>query len=117
MDLGDEAINGAIVNIGSSEARWEVSKEDLKRVRSYFRALGDSVRLRIVIQLSVTGEMGVSRLGKALRVSQPLVSWHLRKLRKVGLVRIRKKGRQVYCSLDREKFKYYRRWLADILAL
>lgn len=114
--MGNEAINGAIVGIEPFEARRKVSKEDLKDARSYFRALGDRVRLRIIIQLSVAGEMGVSRLGKALRVSQPLVSWHLRKLRKVGLVRIRKAGRQVYCSLDKEKFEHYQRWLTDILA-
>ncbi len=115
--MGNEAINGAVVGrMELSEAKRRVSKEALKEARSYFRALGDSVRLRIIIQLSAVGEMGVSRLGKALRVSQPLVSWHLRKLRKVGLVRIRKEGRQVYCSLDKEQFEYYQRWLADILA-
>ncbi len=114
--MRDEAINGAAAGIEPSEAQWEISKKDLKEARAYFRALGDYARLRILIKLSEAGEMNVSRLGKALKISQPLVSWHLRKLRKVGLVRIRKAGRQVYCSLDKKKFEHYQRWLADILA-
>ena len=38
-------------------------------------------------------------------MSQPLVSWHLRKLRRAGLVYTRREGRQVYCSLDKDRYQ------------
>jgi DNA-binding transcriptional ArsR family regulator len=35
-------------------------------------------------------------------LSQPLVSWHLRRLRAAGLVHTRRNGRETICSLGRE---------------
>ena len=91
------------------------SRESLKELRSFFKALSDRVRLRIVQELARGGEMRVSELASAVRISQPLVSWHLPRLKKVGLVRVRKEGRQRYCSLDREKLRYYRHLFARLL--
>lgn len=88
---------------------------EVRELRQYFRALGDTLRLRLVRELATRGEMSVSQLVAALRVSQPLVSWHLGPLKRVGLVRIRRAGRQVYCSLDRALLKYYQDLLATFL--
>jgi ArsR family transcriptional regulator len=44
--------------------------------------------------------MTVTALARALRVSQPLISFHLRPLRLLGLVQVRRAGREVYCSLN-----------------
>ncbi len=72
----------------------------LRELAALFKALGDRSRLRVVQHLARSGETTVSELGRALRISQPLMSWHLRILRKAGLVRTQKLGRQVYCTLD-----------------
>jgi len=40
-----------------------------------------------------------------LHLSQPLVSWHLRKLRRAGLIEMRRAGRLVHCSLNFESFR------------
>jgi ArsR family transcriptional regulator, arsenate/arsenite/antimonite-responsive transcriptional repressor len=40
-----------------------------------------------------------------LGLSQPLVSWHLRKLRRSGIIRTRRNGRQVLCSLNRNRYQ------------
>jgi ArsR family transcriptional regulator len=88
---------------------------EARELRQYFRALSGPLRLRLVHELAMQGEMGVSQLVTTLRVSQPLVSWHLSFLKRVGLVRIRRAGRQVYCSLDRHRFKYYESLLAIFL--
>ncbi|UCC76003.1 MAG: helix-turn-helix transcriptional regulator, partial [Anaerolineales bacterium] len=50
--------------------------------------------------LAESGEMTVTELARALHVSQPLVSFHLRPLRLIGLVQVRRAGRQAYCSLN-----------------
>jgi DNA-binding transcriptional ArsR family regulator len=44
--------------------------------------------------------MTVTELARALHVSQPLVSFHLRPLRLIGLVQVRRAGREAYCSLN-----------------
>lgn len=71
---------------------------------SHFSALANPTRLRIVETLAReahgASEVKVSDLAVALRMSQPRISWHLSLLRRGGVVRQRKEGRAVYCSLD-----------------
>jgi ArsR family transcriptional regulator len=68
-------------------------------------ALSDPSRFRIIHELAMHGETKVSDLADIVRVSQPLLSWHLRKLRRAGLIITRKDGRQVLCSLDRAQLR------------
>jgi DNA-binding transcriptional ArsR family regulator len=88
---------------------------ELREVRGYFKALSGITRLQIVKQLANTEELSVSELAVALRLSQPLVSWHLSGLRKAGLVKVRREGRQVFCSLDRERLRQYQQSFAQLL--
>jgi ArsR family transcriptional regulator len=87
----------------------------LKELREYYRALSDSARLRILEQLSHR-EQTVSELARGLRMSQPLVSWHLRKLGQIGLVRMRKDGREVRCSLNRTRLAEFERTFNSLIA-
>jgi ArsR family transcriptional regulator len=81
-----------------------VGWQDVTELRAVLRALGEDVRLNIMHQLAAQPETNVTDLVAALGVSQPLVSWHLRKLRRAGLVRTMRRGREVYCSLDGARF-------------
>jgi ArsR family transcriptional regulator len=89
----------------------------MQDVSSYFRALADRKRWLIVRSLAQHGELTVTDLGKQLRLSQPLISWHLRMLRKANIVKTRRVGRQVWCSLDREALETYERRIDKILGL
>ena len=73
---------------------------DWRELKLMTKALGDIARLTIVYHLARQAEITVTALTILLGLSQPLVSWHLRKLRRAGLIRTRRRGRQVYCSLD-----------------
>jgi ArsR family transcriptional regulator len=73
---------------------------ELREMARYFHALKDILRLRILVTLAGSGEMTVTELARTLGVSQPLVSFHLRPLRVLGLVQVRRAGREVYCSVD-----------------
>lgn len=86
-----------------------------KDLTKCFKALSDSARLRIVAQLAASGELNVSELVEALEVSQPLISWHLRQLEKVGLVEVRREGRQAYCSLNWGRLRRYLREFTEVL--
>ena len=74
---------------------------DYRELRAYHRALADTTRLRILGEVGRRPQVSVSDLSLALAVTQPLVSWHLRILRRAGLVVTRRQGRQVLCSVNR----------------
>jgi ArsR family transcriptional regulator len=86
-----------------------------RELRVYFKALADIRRMRMVAELSHSPEISVKELCIRLRASQPLVSWHLRVLVRCGLVRTRKQGRQVFCSLNRSAFSSYQERLEQLL--
>jgi ArsR family transcriptional regulator len=86
-------------------------------LETYFRVLADKKRFRIVQYLASHDEVPVTALGAALRLSQPLISWHLRRLRRTGLVSTRRSGRQVLCSLNRTSFCRYQEKLSEMLDL
>ena len=75
-------------------------EEELRDVARFFYALKDRLRLRILVSLARAGEMTVTELARDLHISQPLVSFHLRPLRLLGLVEVRRAGREAYCSLN-----------------
>ena len=78
---------------------------DWRELKLMMKALADVPRLTIVYHLAHQDEVTVTELSELLRISQPLVSWHLRRLRRAGLVETRRTGRQVYCSLNRQRFQ------------
>lgn len=66
-----------------------------------FQALGDASRVKIVWLLS-NGERHVGGLTELMQMTQPAVSHHLRTLRNLRLVKVRKAGRAAFYSLDDE---------------
>lgn len=92
-------------------------RDGMQEVFPYYRSMADRKRLQIVQYLAQHDEAPVTELGRELRLSQPLVSWHLSLLRKAGIVRTRKEGRQVLCSLNRDRLEAYHRRLASLLGI
>jgi ArsR family transcriptional regulator, arsenate/arsenite/antimonite-responsive transcriptional repressor len=91
--------------------------QDYTELEKLTRALADKVRLNIVrILANSQQEVNVTDLTQHLLISQPLVSWHLAILRRNGLVRTRRQGRQVYCSLDVARCQQSLRQLEDVVS-
>jgi len=89
-----------------------VSERELKAL---CRAVGDVSRTRMIRYLAGQREVSVSDLADRLVLSQPLASWHLRILKRAGIVTTRKDGRQVYCALDRRRIAQFQEALADLI--
>lgn len=87
----------------------------LKELKEYYRVLADAARLRILEQLA-RRELTVSELARGLRMSQPLVSWHLRRLVRAGLIKMRREGREVRCSINRHRLQEYEREFESLLS-
>lgn len=87
--------------------------QDLRTMAIIHKALADPTRLRIVARLAQE-DGTISDLMRHVDLSQPLVSWHVRRLRVAGIVQTRRSGRETVCSLGREALS---RFHAQELAL
>jgi ArsR family transcriptional regulator len=79
-----------------------LTDEDAERTAAVFKALAEPARVRIVNLLARSSEpVCVCELTPALRLSQPTVSHHLKKLLEAGLLHREQRGVWAYYSLDR----------------
>ena len=90
--------------------------DDLRELRHFHKVLADVNRLRI-LRLLGDGPATVTELIDRVGLSQPLVSWHLGKLREVGLVSARRQGREIVHSLVPEAFDAFAVQEARVLGL
>lgn len=88
---------------------------DWRDLRTYFRAMADPRRIRMVAEIAATPGISVKEICLRLRASQPLVSWHLRVLVRCGLVTTRRQGRLVLCAVHRPAFAAYEARLEQLL--
>lgn len=94
-----------------------IPPNQLREYARFFYALKDPLRLRILLVLARAGEMTVTELTRAVRVSQPLVSWHLGRLRAAGLVRVERDGRIARYSAALDKIHHLLGSFDDLLTL
>ncbi|HET7828949.1 MAG TPA: metalloregulator ArsR/SmtB family transcription factor [Candidatus Limnocylindrales bacterium] len=80
--------------------------DDLRELRRFHKTLADVNRLRICRVLA-DRPATVTELIEAVGLSQPLVSWHLGKLREVGLVRAQRHGRETVHTIVPEAFAQF----------
>ncbi len=85
-----------------SKVKKQMMDDDIVTELSYvFKTLGDKTRIKILYALSKS-ELCVCDISAVLGMSMSAVSHQLRVLRSMRLVRYRKKGKEVYYSLDDE---------------
>jgi DNA-binding transcriptional ArsR family regulator len=75
-----------------------------------FNAIAEPQRRRILTLLQA-GERPVNDVARALRITQPRASKHLRVLREVGLVRVRGAGQQRLYRLDARGLQPIHEWV------
>ena len=84
--------------IRSTIATMVDQPDDLRDLRLFHKALADVNRLRIVRRLG-DGPATVTELIDHVGLSQPLVSWHVGRLRAAGIVETSRNGRETLCSI------------------
>ena len=98
-----DTLSPSPAHIRSTIATIVDQPDDLRALRHFHKALADVNRLRIVQRLA-SGAATVTELIDHVGLSQPLVSWHLGKLRAAGIVSTRRSGRETVCSIVPESF-------------
>ena len=81
-----------------------LSQSSLRELKAFHHALASVTRIRVMQALANEGEQPVSSLVRKMQISQPLMSWHLRRLTQAGIVTTTRVGREVICAFDRERF-------------
>lgn len=76
-----------------------------------FNAIAEAKRREIMDVLARVGECAVGELVGLMRLPQPTVSKHLGVLRKVGLVGVRKRGRERVYRLQAEELQAVHYWV------
>ncbi len=75
-------------------------------MRLVHKTLADVNRLRIIRRLAASPAT-VTELIEHVGLSQPLVSWHIGRLRVAGLVETRRNGRETVCVLRPEAWEAF----------
>jgi len=101
--VGAVSLSPSPARVRSTIAAAVAQPEDLRQLRVFHKALADVNRLRIVRRLA-DGDATVTELTDHVGLSQPLVSWHLGRLRAAGVVETRRQGRETVCRLRGEVF-------------
>ncbi|MFE2432698.1 ArsR/SmtB family transcription factor [Streptomyces sp. NPDC059373] len=83
---------------GTSRLRQAAASPELGPA-DVFKALGDPVRWSIVSQVAAVDELAASTLEDTLEVSKPTISYHTKILVQVGLLAVRKEGRNFFYTL------------------
>jgi ArsR family transcriptional regulator len=102
--------------IRSTIASAVVQPNDLRELRLVHKTLADVNRLRIIRRLA-EAEASVAELVAQVGLSQPLVSWHIGRLRAAGLVTTKRMGRETVCRLVPEAFEAFAARQAAVLGL
>ena len=80
-----------------------LSDDEAEATAELFKALADPARVRIVNLLATAGEaVCACNLYEPVRLTQPTVSHHLKKLVDVGLLEREQRGKWAYFSLKRD---------------
>lgn len=95
----------AILRVKNQEKLNKENNMNVERAKNFakiFEILGSKVRLKI-LRIIINEEKCVNFLSKKLKLSQPTISYHLRLLLNLGLVKQSKTAQWVRYSLNKEK--------------
>ena len=92
------------VNTMVTKRKSDTNSEIYERQARICKAFAHPGRLQI-LDLLGDGEMGISELQSALGISKTGMSQHVAILKSVGVIRTRRNGKQIYCSLAMREVK------------
>jgi DNA-binding transcriptional ArsR family regulator len=111
----NDAGRGQTLRVGGSAARCELTNDELQSAAFLAKSLSDGNRLKILLLIS-NGRKSVSAIVEALDLSQPLVSHHLKELKRSLMVKVEREGPFVYYELADERILTALQILSEVAA-
>ncbi|MGB5159240.1 ArsR/SmtB-type metalloregulator TsoR [Desulfobacterium sp. N47] len=93
--------------------QYQLDNDHLQSAAFLAKSLSDSNRLRILLLIS-TEKKSVSAIVEELDLSQPLVSHHLKELKRSLLVKVEREGPFIYYELSDARILDVLRILSDV---
>jgi len=90
------------------------NNKDIPLLADFLRIISEENRLKIICFLQ-SGEQCVCKIWQFLELPQNLISHHLKVLRDFNLLNSRKKGLNVYYSINKEELENYKEVLLKVL--
>jgi ArsR family transcriptional regulator, arsenate/arsenite/antimonite-responsive transcriptional repressor len=87
-----------------------LKQKSLEHILIGFHALSDSIRLDI-LELLKSQELCVCELCDKLKINQSKLSFHLKNLKKAGLILSRQEGKWIYYRLNSPQFLLLEQYL------
>lgn len=83
-----------------------LARESAEQMSELLKAVADPTRLQILAMIAASDqqEACVCNLTEPLKLTQPTISHHLKKLSEVGLISRERRGTWVWYSLDRDRW-------------
>lgn len=95
--------------------RNSIAGTELLNSAPLFAALGDAIRLRLVVRLCDEGSASIRALTTGTGVTRQAITKHLRVMQDSGLVRSTKRGRERLWQLNQHRLQDARRHL-DVIS-
>lgn len=103
-----------MIDVQCLDPQVRTLRDHLRASTEMLNALSDPARQDLV-QVLARGELNAGQIAARFSLSRPTVSHHLGILRRAGLVRARKQGKEVYYRLDKERIVTTLQALLDCL--
>ncbi len=91
-------------DVVESTIKGMLEEDTFNKLAEFFKILGDTTRVKILFALD-RNEMCVCDIANVLNMSKSSISHQLGTLRRSGIVKCRKAGKEVYYMLDDEHVK------------
>jgi DNA-binding transcriptional ArsR family regulator len=111
--FNDNVDKDAAVRNDGFPVRCQLNNDHIQSASFLAKSLSDSNRLRILLLIS-SDRKSVSSIVEELNLSQPLVSHHLKELKRSLLVRVERKGPFIYYELADSRILDILRTLSEI---
>jgi ArsR family transcriptional regulator len=95
-------------------AKNSKERKDVNETYMFLRAISDSNRLKILCVLQ-TGPKCVCEIVSAIRISNKLISHHLKQLRRIKLLNEQREGNFIRYSLNKETIKKYKQLFNQVI--
>lgn len=91
--------------------------DNITKTAEFFKALGESTRIKILRLLLSYDNLCVGMIAYKLKITQPAVSQHLKILKTCGIVEGKRTGFSIHYSVKEDIFKKFGIELAKILKI
>lgn len=95
-------------------AKNSTEAENISKTYDFLRAVADPNRLKILCVLQ-GGSRCVCEIVPAVRLSDKLVSHHLKQLKNIGILEDKREGKFIYYKLNKKVIKEYKQILNQVI--